>query len=135
MRRRVDRTMSNLRSGGYFPRLSPFSLVDGLTGLRSNPPPQFGQTLPSYFPRTLHRTCIQRADARLRRFWRKRDVAVFAGGRASMYLRCSRRNALNEGAARHVVERLLVDREDRHLRRAEQRRIVERSDLDQRGAG
>jgi hypothetical protein len=30
---------------GSFPRkLPPFQLVDGLTGLGTNPPPQFGQT-------------------------------------------------------------------------------------------
>src|SRR5207249_684428 len=35
---------------GSFPRkLSPFQFLEGLTGLGTNPPPEFGQT----FPRTL----------------------------------------------------------------------------------
>jgi len=36
-----------LALAGSFPRkLSPFQFVDGLMGLGTNPPPQFGQTLP-----------------------------------------------------------------------------------------
>lgn len=32
---------------GFLPRkLSPFQFLDGLIGLGTNPPPQFGQTLP-----------------------------------------------------------------------------------------
>src|SRR6185503_1134227 len=66
---------------------------------------------------------------RLRRGWARTD-GPRRSGRAS-----SARNALERrDALRHVVERLLVDREDHHLWSAEQARIIEGADLEEHGA-